>query len=566
MNDLTWTRAELWPWALAAVVAAAILAWRAAAILTKARRNFHWSLLDQGRDVGGYWRAALRALALVFFAVALLGPSYGYREELVAEISRPVILAVDMSKSVRAMDVAPDRLTRIREVVANLMASFPAYKYALILFAGDARYRVPFTYDHGFVQFVLNETKPEDVAPQGTDLKAPLELAIRIADTQQLKDATLILVTDGEHTGQGDPAGLIPFLRDRGIRVLAVGVGDAGGAPIPLPDGGYIKDKQGEVVFSKPDLDLLQRVATGTGGLAHNITGGEFNLNPLAPLLAQIEAARGKESQRRTPIDRAEWPLGLGCLLFALSLLPLRVFAWRQSKAAVAALVLALAACSADHKARQALEQDRPDEAAAWYANRAAETGEAAALANLGASLFAQENFATAATAFALAATREGDQRRRGDDLFNAGNAYFKAGDLQKAVELYEAALKERDDEDTAFNLELAKRLLQQLQQQQQQQKQNQDQTSEQQEQQEQAGEGGQQQQEQQGQPSQAPDQEQQPGQSQAQAAQAGAQQAEEPTERKDDLGVLLQQRIDRLQEGNPMKLKGQGADAERPW
>lgn len=555
MNHLVWTRLELWPWALAVVLGALILAGRAWAILGRVRRQYHWSLLIEGRSTGGYWRALARALALCSFAVALLGPSYGYRDETVTEVSRPVILAVDMSKSVRAMDIAPDRLTRIREVVANLMASFPGYKYALILFAGDARYRVPFTYDYGFIQFVLNETKPEDVQPQGTDLRAPLELAVRIADTQQLKEATLILVTDGEHTGQGDPVQLIPYLRDRGIRVLAVAVGDPAGAPIPLPGGGYVKDKQGDVVFSKPDLDLLQRLATGTGGLAHMITGREFDLNPLAPLLAQIEAARGKQTERRTPIDRAEWPLGLGVFLFALSLLPLTVFARRQRQM-IATPLLLLLACSADRPARQALQQNRPAEAAAWYAKRAAETGEAAALANLGAALFAQENFATAATAFVMAATRESYAHRRGDDLYNAGNAYFKAGDLQKAVELYEAALKERDDEDTAFNLELAKRLLEQLQQdQQQQQQQNQKQQLE--DQQQTAGE--QQQFAEQG-------QEQVPQQAPANRAAQTQDQQVAPQDKNKQLGVLLQQRIDRLQEANPMKLKGQGADAERPW
>ena len=560
MNEFSWTRFELWPWALVTFALALVLAARGLAVVGQLRRQLHWTLLTGGRESGGKRRAMLRAAALTAFAVALLGPAYGFREEKVVESTRPVLLAVDYSLSMRATDVAPDRLTRMREVVGNLMNSFPQYKYGLVVFAADARYRVPYTYDRDFIRFVLDETQPEDVSPQGTDLRRPLEMAIRTADLQQLRDATLVLITDGEHTGNDDPADMVALLRDRGIRVLAVGIGDPGGAPIPLAAGGYVKDRGGQMVYSKPDIALLDKLATGTGGIAYEVTGRDFDLNPLAALLTQINAARGSEIDRRTAVDRAEWPIGLGCLLFALSLLPLPILGKRDGgakltdvRAAVAVAVLVAGmGCQPDSGARQDLESGRAADAAAWYADRAAKTGDPAALANLGQSLTALENYPAATTAFLLAATRETNSSRRGDDIYNAANAYFKAGDLQKAIELYEAALAERDDEDTQYNLEVAKRLLAQLEQQQQQQ--NQDQQQEQQEGSESA------------EPQPAGGEPQEDEAQQGQAPQAGQPDSEAASEEEPEIGVMLERRIEQLEESNPAKLKGKGIDHAKPW
>ncbi len=575
-DTISWLRFELLPAAVVLGVAVIIVViWMHLGAL-RVWGTLHPVLSSRGHRAGNAVRLFLRGAGLLCLLVALVGPSLGVRKLEMPERSRDVLLAVDMSTSMYARDIAPNRLTRIREAVAQLMERFPGYKYGLVLFAGDAWLRVPFTWDHNFIRYVLDQTSPEDLKPQGTDLNRPLELAVQLADVKGLDEAVVILISDGEHNGDGDPLDTAALLARRGVRVVSVAVGDPAGATIPLPRGGYQKDQQGQMVFSRADRQTLSEIASRTGGVYTEITSDGVGLNPIARAMVAVQAIYQGEREQVVPVDRTAWPLGAAFIMLTASLLPVTLLGGRspvhrqkQVVLGVLMMILASTGCRADRQAAADFDDGDYRAAADWYQDQAAQTGDPDALANLGASLSKLEQHDLAARAYAAAATRYENSADQAGALYDAANELVRAGNLEHAVKVYEASLAVEEDEDTKYNLEIARRLLQQFKQQQQQ---KQDQES---------GEDDKDDRQEEGRESDAdrpsgresPNDEEQDKQSNGETdpepggQESAAESAEEPGDRPPSaLGVLQRQQIENMTEDNPMKLNGQGSGDGHPW
>lgn len=575
---MVWTQPQNWPWLVAALLGALlgmVLIWRRAAAATA---QLHPSLLRLGQAGGSVRRAVLRGAALVIWALAMLGPSWGVTQAVETESSRDVILAVDASRSMRAQDVAPDRWRRVGEMVAELLRAHPGYRYSLVLFAAEAWVRVPFTFDHEFLLQTLRTTDPEEVTPQGTDFAAAFAQIVALADARGIADPVVVLISDGEHTGP-DYAPALAALAERGVRVVTLAVGNPEGAPIPAGSG-YLADPQtGSMVLSRPDREALAAIAAATGGMALEVDGGARDLSLLGQALAQLAAREGREVEARRRIDRAHWPIALGWLLLAASYLPLGWLAGAP-RAAMAPLLLvglALAGCRADNDAASAYAAGRYDEAAAAYARLAASTGEPAALANLGAALAAAGAYPQAISAFAAAASRETDPQRRAADWFNAGNAALRSGDYAQAIALYDRAIAAHDAADIRYNRALAQALLQPPPPQPQAQPQgSQSQESEASQDEGSSGGGEADAGEQHGEPrsgaeaaAAASPQAGSPSDAAASAAtprDATPSRAGEPQAPANRLGVMLRQRIELLEEADPGQTRRGGRDEGKPW
>ena len=464
---MIWLRPELWLVTLGLLLLAAVAVATGLWIVRAVGLTVHATLVSDGRLVGSRVRVLLRALALVAWAMVLPGPSWGERSETPSLYQREVLLAVDMSASMRAEDLPPNRLVRMREMVHRLVEAAPGYRYGLIVFAGDAWERVPFTYDRSYIDQVLGETDPSDIRPQGTDLVKPMERAADIARRNQARDTTVVLFTDGEHTGESSADTAAILAKQAGIRVLAVSLGLPEGSAIPLPSGGYVKDAQGDIVYSRPDRAFLDKLAQETGGLHLVVDSANTPLDALTSALQSVEAKRKSEMRMQMGIDRSVWWIGAGWLLLLASLVPLRWLALRRRAApAAAAMMLMVVGCGPRDAGSRHFGEGDYTASARWFAGEAARTGDPRLLHNLGASLYRLEQYPLSMTASAAAATRETEAGPRGDALYNAGNAAYRIGDYVRAVQLYRAALDARDDEDTRVNLELAMRKLADLQQQ----------------------------------------------------------------------------------------------------
>ncbi len=205
------------------------------------------------------------ALALLIFAAAR--PQYGQSEHTEKRQGIEAIVALDISNSMLAEDVAPNRLDRAKQMLSKLMDNMVNDKVGLVVFAGDAFVQLPITCDYVSAKMFLNSIKPELIKTQGTAIGSALSTSIRCFGEQSETSRAIILITDGENH-EDDAVAVAQKAKEMGIQVLVVGIGKPEGSPIPLPGtNNFIKDRQGNVVVSKLNEEMCREIAQAGGGI-----------------------------------------------------------------------------------------------------------------------------------------------------------------------------------------------------------------------------------------------------------------------------------------------------------
>ena len=211
---------------------------------------------------------------LIMAAVALLiimlaRPQLGSRISNESRQGIEAIIAMDISNSMMAKDVAPSRLEKSKMLVENMVDHFSDDKVGLIVFAGDAFVQLPITTDYVSAKMFMQNISPSLIATQGTDIAAAIRLAINSFTLDDTAGKAIILITDGEdHEGGATQAAA--EAKDHGINVFILGVGSPQGAPVPTADGGYITDNSGETVMSRLNEQMCREIAEeGAGTYIH---------------------------------------------------------------------------------------------------------------------------------------------------------------------------------------------------------------------------------------------------------------------------------------------------------
>ena len=205
------------------------------------------------------------ALALLIFAAAR--PQYGQSEHTEKRQGIEAIVALDISNSMLAEDVAPNRLDRAKQMLSKLMDNMVNDKVGLVVFAGEAFVQLPITCDYVSAKMFLNSIKPELIKTQGTAIGSALSTSIRCFGEQSETSRAIILITDGENH-EDDAVAVAQKVKEMGIQVLVVGIGKPEGSPIPLPGtNNFIKDRQGNVVVSKLNEEMCREIAQAGGGI-----------------------------------------------------------------------------------------------------------------------------------------------------------------------------------------------------------------------------------------------------------------------------------------------------------
>jgi len=271
------------------------------------------------------------ALALLFFIVALSKPQAGTRLEPVTITGSDIYIAIDLSQSMKAEDIKPNRLERAKIDALELIESLQGDRAGIIFFAGDAFVQCPLTSDYDALTTVINSLTIETAVSSGTSLAAPLDLVMNVFKPEEDRYAVLLLLTDGENTGS-DPEKTVRELSNRDIKVFCIGIGTKTGAPIPVFDEngkrtGFKKDQQGKVVISQLDDYLLRNIAEQTRGEYFKTTDTFDEIRRFISALETLKK-REYETKRYTVYEeRFQIPLALGILfmvLYALTTVRLR--------------------------------------------------------------------------------------------------------------------------------------------------------------------------------------------------------------------------------------------------
>ena len=208
----------------------------------------------------------LSFVALALIVVALARPQFGSKKETITRQGIEAVIALDISNSMMAEDIAPNRLEKAKKIISRLIDKFENDKVGLIVFAGDAFVQLPITNDFISAKMFLETISPALISRQGTDIGGAISLAMKSFTNTEGVGKAIILITDGEnHEGGAEEAAKLAA--DKGMNVYVLGIGSLEGAPIPA-DGSndYRRDKEGNVVVTKLNEQMAQAVAQAGNG------------------------------------------------------------------------------------------------------------------------------------------------------------------------------------------------------------------------------------------------------------------------------------------------------------
>lgn len=245
------------------------------------------------------WKTAMGLVAFALLGLALARPQFGSRVETVRREGQDVVVALDVSRSMYAEDVAPNRLERAKIEVGRIIQRLDGDRIGLVAFAGDAFVQSPLTADYGAAMMFLSAMDPTLMSTQGTDLGKAVAVAVDALEETPPENRILVVVTDGEDH-EGGVAGATAQASEADVTVHAVGVGTAAGVPLPDVDAsgarrGFRRDDQGNVITTRLDETPLQDIAMQTGGRYYRI--GQAGDGPAQ--LAERIGTGGREVESR---------------------------------------------------------------------------------------------------------------------------------------------------------------------------------------------------------------------------------------------------------------------------
>ena len=260
---------------------------------------------------------------VLFTAVALAGPKYGYRWQEIRQQGVDIIIALDCSRSMTAADIQPTRLERAKREVFDLLAMLQGDRVGLVAFAGTAFLQCPLTLDYDAFNLFLNSLSPDYLPVGGTDITGALATALDSFDPKSASDKAVILITDGENTGDGEPLKAAETLKEKKIKLFCIGVGGSDGVPIPEPAGGFKKDRSGQIVLSRLDENTLKKMAVVTGGTYVRSVAGDMDLDAIYTdeIRRTMEAETVSSGRKQVWEDRFQWPLALALLCLVAELM-----------------------------------------------------------------------------------------------------------------------------------------------------------------------------------------------------------------------------------------------------
>lgn len=231
----------------------------------------------------------LLCLAFALGVLAAINPVKIGSGDAVKRNGIDIVIALDVSKSMLATDLAPDRLGRAKQFINRMIDEMPDDRFALILFAGRAYLQMPLTTDHGAAKMYVSSTSTNAVPQQGTIISDALEVSTRVFSSTEKRYKTIILITDGEDHDE-NAIRKAKQLAEQGVMIISVGIGSVQGSVIPDPvSGGNKKDEAGNIIISKLNEKLLKSVAARTNGIYINLQTSEEAIKKVKSQLAQIE-------------------------------------------------------------------------------------------------------------------------------------------------------------------------------------------------------------------------------------------------------------------------------------
>jgi len=256
---------------------------------------------------------------LVLLMVALAQPRWGFQWEDLKQRGVDIIITLDVSNSMRATDIKPSRLERAKHKIADLLRMLKGDRVGVVAFAGTSFLHCPLTLDYQAAEMFLGALDTDLIPLQGTALGHAIETSIDAFSTMEKKSKAILLITDGEDH-EGTVLKAIKKAKKEGVKIFVIGIGRNEGVPVPDPTvNGFKRNRSGEIILSKINEPLLEKIAKDTGGSYVRSVLGDRDLQAiyLDHIQQSLEKKELKSSRRKRWTERFQWWLFAGLLCLA---------------------------------------------------------------------------------------------------------------------------------------------------------------------------------------------------------------------------------------------------------
>jgi tetratricopeptide (TPR) repeat protein len=414
--------------------------------------------------------------SLVFLILAIANPQIGVKGEKIKGQGLDIMLLLDVSNSMLAEDIQPNRISRSKFFITKFLDQLKHDRVGLVLFAGSSYLQVPLTIDFTSIKMSMPIIDPSNFPSQGTNIGEAVTMAGKTLGLTESKSKAIVIITDGEDHDQEANAA-IETARKNGIKVFAIGVGEEKGAPIPVGNGEFKKDENGNTVMTSFNRAVLENLASiGNGSFYHLGQQGDI----VEDVVAELNKLEGKDFE---DFDFSNFnsyfywfALVALLLLFIEFILPsIDYKQFIKNISSIAFIFLFSLSASAQSKETEAqnkksrtfirkgnssYQNNNFDKAELNYRKALAINPKSkSANFNLGNTLFSQQKFQESVESYEKSIDKNDDKLSRARAYHNLGNAYFKSNQLEQAIQAYENALKlNPSDMDTKYNLAMAKK------------------------------------------------------------------------------------------------------------
>lgn len=264
------------------------------------------------------------SVGIGFLVISLANPKMGIKLKTIKRQGVDIVFALDVSKSMLAEDIAPNRLEKSKQLISKIIDQLGGDRVGVIVYAGSAYPLLPITTDLASAKMFLQMANPDLVSDQGTAMNEALNKAMTYFDNDEQTNRFLFVVSDGEDH-EGNTAQIAQSADELGVRIFTIGVGSATGAPIPIKQNGVFfehkKDKNGEVVITKLDETILNEIANKGNG--KYIVGNNTNqtIDEIGKIITNAEKKEYESKEFSDFKDQFQWFIALGLLFLVLEAL-----------------------------------------------------------------------------------------------------------------------------------------------------------------------------------------------------------------------------------------------------
>ena len=415
-------------------------------------------------------------MSIVFLILAIANPQIGMKGEKIKGQGLDIMLLLDVSNSMLAEDIQPNRISRSKFFITKFLDQLKHDRVGLVLFAGSSYLQVPLTIDFTSIKMSMPIIDPANFPSQGTNIGEAVTMAGNTLGLAESKSKAIVIITDGEDHDQ-EASAAIETARKNGIKVFAIGVGEEKGAPIPVGNGEYKKDENGNIVMTSFNRSVLENLASiGNGSFYHLGQQGDI----VEDVVAELNKLEGKDFEDfdMSNFNSYFYWFALAALLLLFVEFMLPSLDYKQFLKNISSIVfLILFSLSATAQTKEIEAQNKKSRTLIRNGNSSyqnnnfdkAELNYRKALVidpksksanyNLGNTLYSQQKFQESQEYYEKSIDKNDDKLSRARAYHNMGNACFKSNQLEQAILAYENALKlNPSDVETKYNLAMAKK------------------------------------------------------------------------------------------------------------